>query len=53
MTEIILAMMGLDMVNSMLPSESWTGCFLRIVFYLWLSRALIEVGFERFLEAGS
>lgn len=36
MTEIILAMMGIDMVNSMLPSESWMGFFLRIVVYLWL-----------------
>jgi hypothetical protein len=53
MIEIILAMMGLDMVNSILPAESWTGCFLRIVVYLWLSRALIGVGFEEFLEAGS
>jgi hypothetical protein len=53
MTEIILAMMGVDMVNSMLPSERWTGCFLRIIVYQWLSRALIDVDFEGFLVAGS
>jgi hypothetical protein len=36
MTEIILAMVGIDMVNSVLPSESRTGVFMRIAVYLWL-----------------
>jgi len=54
----MVAMMGLDMVNSMLPSENWTGFLIRIVVYLWLlylwfSKVLIEVGFQGFLEADS